>query len=69
MTEMNRENIMKQDLENAKKLLLERQERIKWYVEHEIDSGMFENNVCQELFHTTELKKKIEVLELYLQMK
>lgn len=66
---MNKNDIMQQDLENAKKDLAERQNRIRWYVEHEIDTGTFERNVINDLIIMTELKEKIKTLELYLQLK
>lgn len=66
---MNKTEIMHQDLENAKKDLAERQNRIRWYVEHEIDTGTFERNMINDLIIMMELKEKIKTLELYLQLK
>lgn len=66
---MNKAEIMKQDLENAKKDLAERQNRIRWYVGHEIDTGTFERNMINDLIIMMELKEKIKTLELYLQLK
>lgn len=66
---MNKIEIMQQDLDNAKKELTERQDRIRWYVEHEIDTKSFERNMINDLIIMMELKGKIKTLELYLQLK
>lgn len=66
---MNKTEIMQQDLENAKKDLAERQNRIRWYVNHEIGTGTFERNMINDLIIMMELKEKIKTLELYLQLK
>lgn len=61
-------NFTIQDLENAKKDLLQRQDRIRWYIEHDINSGTFERNMINDLTIMIELKEKIKVLEFYLQL-
>lgn len=66
---MNKIEIMQQDLDNAKKELTERQDRIRWYVDHEMDTGNFERNMINDLIIMMELKEKIKTLELYLQLK
>lgn len=66
---MSKIDAMRQDLENAKKDLSERQSRVRWYVENEINTGTFERNMINDLTIMMELKEKIKVLELYLQLK
>lgn len=61
--------LMKKDLENAKKDLKDKQEKLQWFMEHEINSERFEYNMITVLTEMTGLKKKIKTLEFYLSYK
>lgn len=61
--------LMEKDLENAKKDLKDKQERLQWFMEHEINSERFEYNMITVLTEMTGLKKKIKTLEFYLSYK
>ena len=61
--------LMKKDLENAKKDLKDKQEKLQWFMEHEISSECFEYNMITVLTEMTGLKKKIKTLEFYLSYK
>lgn len=61
--------LMEKDLENAKKDLKDKQEKLKWFMEHEINSEHFEYNMITVLTEMAGLKKKIKTLEFYLSYK
>lgn len=61
--------LMEKDLENAKKDLKDKQEKLQWFMEHEINSERFEHNMITVLTEMTGLKKKIKTLEFYLSYK
>lgn len=61
--------LMEKDLENAKKDLKDKQEKLQWFMEHEINSERFEYNMITVLTEMTGLKKKIKTLEFYLSYK
>ena len=61
--------LMEKDLENAKKDLKDKQEKLQWFMEHEINSERFEYNMITILTEMTGLKKKIKTLEFYLSYK
>lgn len=61
--------LMKKDLENAKKDLKDKQEKLQWFMEHAIDSERFEYNMITVLTEMAGLKKKIKTLEFYLSYK
>ena len=61
--------LMEKDLENAKKDIKNKQEKIQWFMEHEINSERFEYNMITVLTEITGLKKKIKTLEFYLSYK
>ena len=52
--------LMEKDLENAKKDLKDKQEKLQWFMEHEINSERFEYNMITVLTEMTGLKKKIK---------
>lgn len=58
--------LMEKDLENAKKDLKDKQEKLQWFMEHDINSERFEYNMITVLTEMTGLKKKIKTLEFYL---
>lgn len=60
--------LMEKDLENAKKDLKDKQEKLQWFMEHEINSERFECNMITVLTEMTGLKKKIKTLEFYLSL-
>ena len=60
---------MEKDLENAKKDLKDKQEKLQWFMEHEINSERFEYNMITVLTEMAGLKKKIKTLEFYLSYK
>ena len=60
---------IQKDLENAKKDLKDKQEKLQWFMEHEINSERFEYNMITVLTEMTGLKKKIKTLEFYLSYK
>ena len=60
---------MEKDLNNAKKDLKDKQEKLQWFMEHEINSERFEYNMITVLTEMTGLKKKIKTLEFYLSYK
>ena len=61
--------LMKKDLENAKKDLKDKQEKLQWFMEPAIDSERFEYNMITVLTEMAGLKKKIKTLEFYLSYK
>lgn len=61
--------LMEKDLENAKKDLKDKQEKLQWFMEHTINSERFEYNMITVLTEMTGLKKKIKTLEFYLSYK
>ena len=61
--------LMEKDLENAKKDLKDKQEKLQWFMEHEINSERFEYNMITVLTEMAGLKKKIKTLEFYLSYK
>lgn len=61
--------LMEKDLENAKKDLKDKQEKLQWFMEHDINSERFEYNMITVLTEITGLKKKIKTLEFYLSYK
>lgn len=61
--------LMEKDLENAKKDLKDKQEKLQWFMEHEINSERFEYNMITVLTEMSGLKKKIKTLEFYLSYK
>lgn len=61
--------LMEKDLENAKKGLKDKQEKLQWFMEHEINSERFEYNMITVLTEMAGLKKKIKTLEFYLSYK
>lgn len=61
--------LMEKDLENAKKDLKDKQEKLQWFMEHDINSERFEYNMITVLTEMTGLKKKIKTLEFYLSYK
>ena len=61
--------LMEKDLENAKKDLKDKQEKLQWFMEHEINIERFEYNMITVLTEMTGLKKKIKTLEFYLSYK
>jgi hypothetical protein len=67
--EKNKIEIMKTDLENARKELSGYKDRIRFSVEKEIDTQTFERNCMNDLAIMTQLKQKIATLEFYLSLK
>lgn len=65
----NKIEIMKTDLKNAKKELTTYQDRIRFSVEKEIDTQMFERNCMNDLVIMIQLKQQIRTLEFYLSLK
>ena len=61
--------LMEKDLENAKKDLKDKQEKLQWFMEHEINSERFEYNMITVLTEMAGLKKEIKTLEFYLSYK
>ena len=61
--------LMEKDLENAKKDFKDKQEKLQWFMEHEINSERFEYNMITVLTEMAGLKKKIKTLEFYLSYK
>lgn len=61
--------LMEKDLENVKKDLKDKQEKLQWFMEHEINSERFEYNMITVLTEMAGLKKKIKTLEFYLSYK
>lgn len=61
--------LMEKDLENAKKDLKDKQGKLQWFMEHEINSERFEYNMITVLTEMAGLKKKIKTLEFYLSYK
>lgn len=61
--------LMEKDLENEKKDLKDKQEKLQWFMEHDINSERFEYNMITVLTEMTGLKKKIKTLEFYLSYK
>ena len=61
--------LMEKDLDNAKKDLKDKQEKLQWFMEHEINSERFEYNMITVLTEMAGLKKKIKTLEFYLSYK